>query len=335
MSRESAVGMLTRLSNLPRRAQVLLFLVLSLGPLGGLAFVAITASTDALTADVRRNLLTTSTISADNIRQEMQGLTDVTVSFATRRFLIRALRRSGTRGYDRRAIRFNLRQMLGLRPGIGTAFVADPSGRLVDIVPSTPSIIGKSFSYRDWYKGVTRTRAPYVSEVYRTAAAGRPQIVAVAVPIRDGIRPTAKQLGILVVGYRVDAIERLAQRPGDRQDLRLTVADQRAVRLHAGAQDDGVDKRSDDPRIRAALGGESAVTETEVEGQRVLAAHAPVRGLAWAVVTEVLAESALADVNRLRTFVLIVSGLFALVLLFGVALLNFACASASRRWARR
>jgi len=319
---------LTRLSNLPRRAQVLLFLVLSLGPLGGLAFVAITASTNALTRDVRRNLQATATITADNVAKEMQGLSDVTASFASRPFLVSALAHGRSSRYRRSDIRFNLQQLLDLRPGIGTAFVADPAGDLIDIVPESPKIVGKSFAFRDWYKGVQRTRRPYVSEVYRTAAVGHPQVVGVAVPIRDGVRAGARQLGILVVGYRVDAIGRLAQRSGDPRALSLTVTDQRGVRLRSSgrgrAASEGTDVRSGDPRVRAALAGRTGVTETNVDGEGVLAAHAPVKGLGWAVVTEVLSSSALADVNRLRTFVVVVSALFALVLLFGVALLNLA-----------
>jgi signal transduction histidine kinase/DNA-binding response OmpR family regulator/HPt (histidine-containing phosphotransfer) domain-containing protein len=309
---------LTRLSNLPHRAQVLLFLVLSLGPLGGLALIAITASTNSLTKEVRRNLLATSTITADNVRKEMQGLTDVTSSFASRPFLISALGHGRRARYRRRDIRFNLQQLLSLRPGIGTAFVADPAGRLIDIVPASPAIVGKSFAFRDWYKGVRRTNRPYVSEVYRSAATGHPKVVGVAVPIRDGPAPGAKSLGILVVGYRVAAIGRLAQRSGDAQHLKLTVTDQRGVGLAQGGPGSG------DPRIRAALAGRSGVTETGVEGRRVLAAHAPVEGLGWAVITEVLSASALADVHRLRTFVLVVSVLFALILVLGVALLNLA-----------
>ena len=66
------------------------------------------------------------------------------------------------------------------RSGIYTTFVASSDGKLIDIVPATPSILGKDFSFRDWYQGVTRTDAPYVSEAYQTQATGKVLVVAVA-----------------------------------------------------------------------------------------------------------------------------------------------------------
>ena len=54
-------------------------------------------------------------------------------------------------------------------PGIGPAFATDPDGRVTAVAPATPKIVGEDFSFRDWYVGITRTRRPYLSVLYRAA----------------------------------------------------------------------------------------------------------------------------------------------------------------------
>ena len=41
--------------------------------------------------------------------------------------------------------------------------MASPGGVLLADYPHDPLVIGKDFSYRDWYKGVSRKWQPYVA----------------------------------------------------------------------------------------------------------------------------------------------------------------------------
>jgi Histidine kinase-, DNA gyrase B-, and HSP90-like ATPase len=82
--------------------------------------------------------------------------------------------------------------------------VTDPKGRLLDIVPRPPSIVGRNFAFRDWYRGVTTTNRSYVSEAYETAATGNARVVGAAVQVRapaTGGRP-GRVLGIVVAAER-------------------------------------------------------------------------------------------------------------------------------------
>lgn len=50
-------------------------------------------------------------------------------------------------------------------PYIERLFLADPRGVLMADTPALPSVRGRDFSYRDWYRGVVRSGKPYVSDM--------------------------------------------------------------------------------------------------------------------------------------------------------------------------
>jgi PAS domain S-box-containing protein len=78
----------------------------------------------------------------------------------------------------------------------------DAQGTLMADVPELPGVKGKNFAHRDWFQGVSRSWTPYVSDVYRRAAAPQRQVFAVAVPIADrGAGPT----GILQLQVDLDS----------------------------------------------------------------------------------------------------------------------------------
>ncbi len=317
--------MRSRLSELPRSVLVSVFSVLTMGPLVLLAYFSVSLSSDAVRQRVRESLQVEATIAALYVRQEMQGLAEVTQSFARRPVLVRALR-GGPRRYDAAAIRRNLVEISRVRPGIGTAFVARPDGRLVDIVPPTPSIVGKDFSFRDWYRGVTRSGAPYVSEAYQTQASNRANVVGVAAPVRDfasGGR-AGERLAILVLAYRLDTIQSVVSRFAQGQELGLTITDQRGTVLAAPGLAPGAPLATlaRDSLIAAALAGRSGVGERRRHDRESVLAWAPVPELGWTVLAEVPASRAFAGVATLRRTVLSIAAVLALVLLAGIWLLN-------------
>jgi len=59
-----------------------------------------------------------------------------------------------------------------------------PEGVLWSDYPQAPESLGKNFSDRDWYRGLSRAWTPYVSEVYQRHAEPKPLVVAIATPIR-------------------------------------------------------------------------------------------------------------------------------------------------------
>jgi signal transduction histidine kinase/CheY-like chemotaxis protein len=87
------------------------------------------------------------------------------------------------------------------------AFVSDTTGLLWVDFPEAPESLGRRFDDREWFRGVSETRRPYVSGVYRRHAHPRIQVVAVAVPVRH---PDSGELvGYLVGQVRLDGLSDL------------------------------------------------------------------------------------------------------------------------------
>lgn len=87
-------------------------------------------------------------------------------------------------------------------------FIANPKGILVADAPSLPDVVGKDFSFRDWYKGVSRDWRPYVSNIYQRTAEPRYNVIAVTVPIKE---TTGAISGILVLQVRLDTLYQWSQ----------------------------------------------------------------------------------------------------------------------------
>jgi PAS domain S-box-containing protein len=297
--------------------------LVSMGPLALLTWFSVSLSTKAVRSQAEARVRDTATSSAVAVGQEMDSLAELVGSYARRPSLLAAMRQPST-GHNRRMIGFHLAELQQARQGIAIAFVAQPDGRLFDVVPAIPSFVGKDFSFRDWYRGVTTTGRPYVSEAYETAAAGHARVVAAAAPIRapgTGGKP-GRVVGLLVAGYDLDRIQRFVSRFAAAQGVRLTVTDQRGVLVAApSASPRGLLSRRDDPLVAAALGGQAGVSERMTSGGRVLSAYQPVAGVGWTVTAEVATDTAFAPVRRLRDTVLAVAALLGLVLLGGLALL--------------
>jgi diguanylate cyclase (GGDEF)-like protein/PAS domain S-box-containing protein len=158
------------------------------------------------------------------------------------------------------------------------AFVTNARGRTVALYPAQPELIGKDFSFRDWFHGASVTGAPYVSSGYRSAAAGHPLVVGVAAPVVAG--PT--RLGYVTVLWQLDSVRAVIE--GSRRDdgVTVAVADQMGQSL--------TDPLQVDSRGQPIVTSVPALTRAALEGRSVsgtishrLQAAAPVPGLGWAV----------------------------------------------------
>ena len=308
---------------LPVRRLVIGFVLVSFVPLALLTWFSVSLSTKAVRSQAEARVRGTAASSAVAVGQEMDSLAELVRYYAQRPTLIAAMRQPST-DRNRRMLGFRLAELERARRGIATAFVSQPDGRLLDIIPATPAIMGKDFSFRDWYHGVTTTGRPYISEAYETAASGHARVVAAAVQIRaPGTKgKPGRVMGVLVAGYELDSIQRFVSQVSDAHDVQLTVTDQRGVLLASPATSPrGLRSRRDDPLVAAALRGQAGVSERTTSAGRVLSAYQPVTGVGWTVTAEVATDTALAPVHRLRDTVLAIAALLALVLLGGLVLL--------------
>src|SRR6266545_1026961 len=306
-------------SSFPVRRLTAVFALLSIAPLALLTYFSLTLATHAVHREVETRMSSDASMSAEVVREDMEGLKQLVASYARRPSLISSLA-DGVRTPEERAfVRVTLRDLRRARRGIPSAGLIAPDGRLIEVVPATPSIIGKDFSFRDWFKGVTRTGRPYVSEAFRSKATGQPMVVSAATLVRDA---HGRVLGILVAGYTLEHIQRFVDQLAVAQHVKLRVTDQRGnlVVVPGGVPKRLLSPRSD-PRVAAALEGRKGIVELDTPDGRRLSAYMPVTGIGWTITASVPANTAFAAVEALRWAVLAIAGMLGLVLLGGLTLL--------------
>jgi len=296
----------------------------SLGPVALLAYASTALADSAVRGEVKARLRSTSSVSAAFLERDLQSLAELVESYAERPYLVAALGDGDPARFDNDAVNLQLSQLAQARTGLAGAFVTQVDGPLTNVVPATPQIVGKDFSFRDWYKGLTASGRPYVSEAYKTAIAGNPLVVAAAAFVRAGPAGgvAGRPIAIIAVTYRLDAIKALAQEVASTRGLRLNVTDQHGLVVSGltGTRT-GLVSRRDDPLVAAALRGRSGVTTRSDRGSEVLAAYAPVRSVGWTVTASIPTRTAFAGVLRLHRAVFAISTVLVLVILTGLALL--------------
>ena len=181
--------------------------------------------------------------------------------------------------------------------GSPSAAVFDTRGRLVATYPAQPGLIGKDFSFRDWFQGVAQTGRPYVSAAYRSAATGHPLVVGVAAPVLDGSR----RVGYVLVVWQLDSVRLEAE--GSRRDdgVTITVTDQQGQPLtDALAVDDRGQPRPAmlSSTTKQALIGRSVSTVSA----GMLESAGPVPGLGWTVTATQPSSVALAPTRTFQQF---------------------------------
>jgi hypothetical protein len=140
-------------------------------------------------------------ISATLLEEHFGQSTTFLESIATRKTFGEALRQN-----DLKLINWHLEKAHALRPDFSFISVFAPDGTMQAVFPPQPGLLGRSFAYRDWYKGVSREWKAYVSEVYRTDVLSRNLVVAIAVPVLD---LQGRPIGILM---GADALDTISQR---------------------------------------------------------------------------------------------------------------------------
>ena len=297
------------------------FVLLSLVPLGLLAYTSIDVSEDAVRREVAAHLATAARVTSTVLDREAESLAELVQSYALRPGLAAGVASGDPARFDAGTVDFHLQQLAGGRPGISGAFLTDVGGRITNVVPSTPDIVGDDFSHQDWYRGLTESQSPYVSEAYVAAIDGRPLAVAAAAYVRSPATGEAprQSLAILVLVYRLDAMQKFGREVSPLKGVEVTITDQRGTLL-AGPDPPRpslVSKR-DDLAVAAALSGQSGVARVEAPGGSLLVAYAPAPGTGWTVSASTPERRALAGIARLRGRVLTIAGVLALGLMGGL-----------------
>jgi len=216
---------------------------------------------------------------------------------------------------DLAALQRELQQAGALQPDVSMVSVYELDGTMRALAPPDPTLPGRNYAFRDWYRGVSRGWKPYVSEVYRPQAAPNALSVAVAVPILDGRN---QPVGIVAAPYSLERISQwLKADPGDNRSI--SVVDQHG-RLLAGSGIDVYAPPTDlsgyEP-VRRAQRGESGIGVFSGPNGAMYVAYTPIPSLNWGVIAEQPASAVQQQMWEARRQVLLLAFLFGALALAG------------------
>jgi hypothetical protein len=241
-----------------------------------------------MTESAKARQLATARLAATTLAERLERMAELTVSLATRvRFaeLVAA-------GQWQAAARI-LEGVPSQSRFIDRLVIYDASGRLMADVPELPGVRGRVFADRDWYRGVSRDWRPYVSVVYRRAAAPQRHLFAIAAPI--GERRAGAPAGILQLQVDLGSFFDWAQAIDRGATGAAYVVDAKGnAAYHSATADlERVAGLSGNPAVRRLLEGASGVALTATQDGERLHAYAPSRQ-GWGVVVELPAAEVFA-----------------------------------------
>ena len=290
---------------------VALLAIATMGPLALLSTLSVNSVYSTLTAASQERLTDSNALAAVYVATQMKALTTLEDSYAHRLSLVSALKDGNHLNYDGPAILANLQDLRSVQPDTKFAAIIDPAAFfwLNQDPPQPQTSYGKSAITKDWYIGVTRVGKAYVSSAYLSGSAGAPLVIAIADPIwADGrYAPKGTRIGVLVVGYDMTAAQRLFSDFARTQGVQMQVTDQNGVTVAQSGSIPTTIVYDKSAGVAAALAGRNSFGRAAIQGQDSFTAYSPVDGIGWTVVTSLPASVALADANRLRSYVVAIT----------------------------
>jgi signal transduction histidine kinase len=295
-------------------------------PIGLLSLYAFHLTSQSVRQSVEANNLSTATMTAELLSREFEHGIDLARAFAALPGMVAAVDLRETDAARAEAeVRARLRTLVQSFPRVDRAFVTDPHGVLWSDYPPAAESLGQNFSYRDWYRGLSRRWEPYISEVYQRYADPQPLVVAIAVPIHQ-----AQQVrGALVFQYRLDGITewlKQIQVGGSGYAFVIDATGTVAAHPRLNVQGRQYDEYAALAPVREALQGRSHTAEyLDPLAQRTMGAtFMPVAvggEQQWVVVAEQLSDVAYAPIRELGVDIGLAAGILgvaALVVVVGL-----------------
>ena len=282
-----------------------LFLTLAL-PMGMLTLSVVRQVRHSLRVQAVHQNAVAAHLVSESVREHFEGLTRYVESFARRPDLVSLIEKKDTEG-----IRAHLKDLVTQHTKFDRTLITDANGILWYDYPHAPEVIGKDFSFRDWYKGVSETQRTYVSEVYKRAAPPQPFLVAIATPIRDARQQV---IAYLVGQHTIEILTTWIATLKPSTAGSVVLIDHRgALAIRRGSGDEPPLQLNQNPIILKALGGQEGSVETAdpVTGEESLISYTSVGGIGWAVLSRQPIAAVLAPVTALQRTI------------FGLALVSF------------
>jgi PAS domain S-box-containing protein len=206
-------------------------------------------------------------------------------------------------------ITWHLRSAKSLRADFSYVGLYDLDGRMRAIYPPQPSLLGQSFSNRDWYHGVVQQWEPYISEVYPSAVPPHDLVIAIAVPLRDD---QGKPIGILM---GADTLDTIHQRLGTNLEGGWTIllVDQSGHVVRRDREPPAPSDLSVSEPVHRVQAGQSGSGSFGLGGEAIFAGYEPAGKSGWGVVVQQPATSLQRGVRTVERQVWFLGFVFLLV----------------------
>ncbi|MFZ6007028.1 MAG: ATP-binding protein [Nitrospirota bacterium] len=285
-----------------RRRVILSGLLIVVIPLLSLALFVHFKVTATLEERIIRENKGLATIAAHSIEERLKSDIELGRAYATRPYLLAGVKRGDKKEMDR-----HLKILIDNSHTIERVFITNPKGVQLSNYPYTPETIGKDFSARDWYKGVSKNWTSYVSEFYMRMAQPQRYLFSIAVPMRleGGI------IGILVLQPKDNYIKN-AIGSADIGVRHIYVVDKKGVLIyHNQYAVDRIIDFSNVPVVQKVTKGLGGVERTlsPQDKEPVIAAYQPVAEFGWGVIVEKPESIALAPVKSINYWLIAITGL--------------------------
>ena len=292
-------------------------------PIGLLSWYALRITAQSVRDLVQANNLSAAAMTAELVSRDLGHSINLARAFAALPGIPEAveLREQDAARAEEEA-RARLRTLVQSSPRVDRAFVTDPHGVLWSDYPRAPESLGKNFSSRDWYRGLSQAWTHYVSEVYQRHAEPQPLVVAIAVPIRY----EQQVLGALVYQYRLDGItEWLKQIQVGSSGYVFVLDHTGTVAAHPklNLQDRQYDEYSAIAPMQEAIQGQPHTAEylDPLAQRTMVATFVPVsvgETQRWVVVAEQPRDEAYAPIRQLGVHISLAAGILGLVALVAI-----------------
>ncbi|MBI5848900.1 MAG: PAS domain S-box protein [Nitrospirae bacterium] len=251
---------------------------------------------------------------AHTIEEKLRSEISFGKSYAARPYFLEGMLRG-----DKKEMHRHLLSLIENSNTIERVFITDAAGVQIDNYPLTPETIGKDFSHRDWYKGLSKNWSPYVSEFYMRTAEPQRYLFAIAIPMTHN----GNVVGCLVMQPREDFIKNAIGNLNIANELKehiheghIYVVDKKGnLVYHPDYVMDRIIDFSNLPPVRNVLKGVEGIEKLigPVHKMPVIAAYHPVSNWGWGVVVEQQVNAVLAPARKIRLALFIVTGLMLLL----------------------
>lgn len=200
------------------------------------------ADTDAsLTSAAQNRLAAIDSLAARGVDLRLGGLRDTVTAFSRSA----AVRRAVATG-DQARMDVVLEALGSATTGAYNTSLYDADGIMLDLAPPQrdPEVIGRDFSFREWYLPASRSDTAYISQAYRLMTPERTWAIAVAAAVRD---PQGQVRGYLVATLALSGIQAEMEALFRQYGVAITVVDRHGTTLADSGGDVGA--TTNDPRL--------------------------------------------------------------------------------------